>query len=242
MKTIFTLLFAGLFAAASAADGVLSVTVPSGKNFQVMVDGRMYGSNDPNIVIPNIQAGNHAIRVYRALANAGNGRNNRNSRTELVYSSNVYVKPAYHVDVMVNRFGRALVDEKALNDRNGRWDDDDYNGGYGNGNGGYGNNNGGYNQAMSSAEFDQLLSRVKNQWFGSGKMNTARSALQANYFTTAQVRQLLQQFASDSDKLELAKLAYRNTVDNRSYYQLYDVFSFQESRNELERYLRDFRN
>jgi hypothetical protein len=51
----------------------------------------------------------------------------------------------------------------------------------------------------------------------------------------------LQIFSSDNDKLELAKLAYRQTVDSRNYYTLYDVFSFQNGRDELDRYIKDNR-
>jgi hypothetical protein len=132
-------------------------------------------------------------------------------------------------------------------DRNNNYDrrDNDYgrnNGSYDNGkwnNDGYNN---GYNQAMNGSEFNQLVSRIRGQLFASGKLNTARDAVSRNYFSTAQVRQLLQLFNADNDKLELAKQAYRNTVDQGSYYALYDVFSYQSSRDELDRYIRGYRN
>jgi hypothetical protein len=73
------------------------------------------------------------------------------------------------------------------------------------------------------------------------KINIAKEGINENYFTTQQVRQILQLFSSDSDKLELAKLAYRNTVDQRSYAQLYDIFSYQSSRDELDQYIRNNR-
>ena len=72
-------------------------------------------------------------------------------------------------------------------------------------------------------------------------MNTAKDGLSRNYFTTSQVRQVLQLFSSENDKLELAKLAYRNTIDQRYFYQLYDVFSFQSTKDELDRYIKDYR-
>ena len=141
---------------------------------------------------------------------------------------------------MINRFGKALVDERNLRYSNDDWGN---NGNYGNGgygNGGYGNgNNNGYNQAMNENDFNQLLQKIRNQWVG--KITVARDGINKNYFTTYQVRQILQVFSSESDKLELAKLAYRNTVDQRNYTQLYDVFSFQSSRDELDQYIRNNR-
>jgi hypothetical protein len=82
---------------------------------------------------------------------------------------------------------------------------------------------------------------VKGQWFNNSKLNTVKEALPNNYFNTSQLRQLLQLFSVDKDKLELAKLAYRNTIDQRNYYTLNDVFSFQSSKDELEEYIRNQR-
>jgi hypothetical protein len=242
MKTLFTLLLITVFTSAFASnEGRLTITIASNKNVQVYVDGRAYRDNDNNFVFDNVQPGSHTIKIYRTGKN-NNGRNNRNNnKNELVYSSSVYVRPSYHVDVMINRFGKALVDERSLSDRNGRWDDDWSNDGYpdkGYDNGNYSND---YRQAISSYDFEQLVSRIKNQWFSSGKLNTAKDGVSKNYFNTSQVRQLVQIFSSDNDKLELAKLAYRQTVDSRNYYTLYDVFSFQSSRDELDRYTKDNR-
>src|SRR5687767_1175817 len=204
MKTIFTLLLATIFSTTAFAyeEGKLTVTFAANTNVQVVIDGRTYQQQDHSIVINNIPAGQHSIRIYKAK------RAGRSNRNELLYSANVYVKPSYHVDVMVNRFGKALVDEQSI--RNRREDNDWYGNDYpGSGsNGGYGNNNG-YNQPVSESEFGQVLQRVKSQWFGSAKMNTAKEELSRRYFTTLQVRQLLQLFTSESDKLELARLAYR---------------------------------
>ena len=248
MKNIFTLLLVTVSASAFAYDGgKLTITVPSSKNIQVYVDGRAYQDNDNTIVLNNIQAGNHSITIYKnsrnANANNGNyGRNNqrdkKNYRGEVLYSSNVYVRPSYHVDVMINRFGKALVDERAINGNYQNDDDDWYDTGSANGgynNGGYNN---GYHQAMSDYDFNQLVQKIRSQWLG--KQAAARDALNNNYFNTNQVRQVLQIFSSESDKLELAKLSYRNTVDQQNFRQLYDLFSYQ-SQSELDRYIRDFR-
>ena len=248
MKNIFTLLLVTASASAFAYDGgKLTISVPSSKNIQVYVDGRAYQDNDNTIVLNNIQAGNHSITIYKTSrnANANNGsygRNNqrdkKNNRGDVLYSSNVYVRPSYHVDVMINRFGKALVDERAINGNYQNDDDDWYDNGSANGgynNGGYNN---GYHQAMSDYDFNQLVQKIRSQWLG--KQAAARDALNSNYFNTNQVRQILQIFSSENDKLELAKLSYRNTVDQQNFRQLYDLFSYQ-SQSELDRYIRDLR-
>jgi hypothetical protein len=249
MKNIFTLLLATVSVSAFAYDGgKLTITVPSSKNIQVYVDGRIYQDNNNNtIVLNNIQPGNHSITIYKNNRN-GNGygnngrdnhRNNKNryDQRDVLYNSNIYVRSSYHVDVMINRFGKALVDERAINS-NYNEDEDWYDNG--NGNGGY--NNGGYNndyrQSMSDYEFNQVVQKIRSQWIG--KLSTAKDEINSHYFTTNQVRQVLQLFSSESDKLELAKLSYKNVVDRQNFRQLYDLFSYR-SQTELDQYAKDFR-
>jgi hypothetical protein len=233
MKAIFTLLLATVFTSAFARnEGKLTISIVSNKAYQVYVDGRQYQDNDGIFTLNNIQSGNHTIQVYRqGRNNNGNGRNRNNydRRGELVYSSTVYVRPSYPVDVLINRFGKALVDERALNEKSGRWDEDEW------GNGGYNN---GYNQAISDYEFNQLLQRIRNQWFG--RLGNAKDAINNNYFYTSQTRQLLELFTSESEKLELAKLSYAKIVDRQNFRQLYDLFSYS-SQAELDRFIRDNR-
>ena len=244
MKNIFTLLLATVSVSAFAYDGgKLTITIPSSKNVQVYVDGRIYQENNNNtIVLNNIQSGNHSITIYknnrRGNGYGNNGRdnrknNNRYDQRDVLYNSNVYVRPSYHVDVMVNRFGKALVDERVINNNYENDDDDWYDGGYGSG--GYNND---YQQAMSDREFNQVLQKVRSQWIG--KLSTAKDEIDGHYFTTNQVRQLLQLFSSEGDKLELAKLSYKNIADRQNFRQLYDLFSYR-SQTELDQYTRDFR-
>jgi hypothetical protein len=246
MKTIFTLLLATVFTSAFAYDeGRLTISVAV-KNAQVYVDGRIYQDDDNNFVLNNIQPGNHTIKIYRMVSKSngyGSARNSRKNvqKNELVYASTVYVRPSYHVDVMVNRFGKALVDEKAIANRNANWEDDDWNdGNTGYDNGGYKNGgyNNGYQQAMSDYDFNQLVQKIRNQWIG--KIATARDAVISNYFNTGQVRQIMQLFSSESDKLDLAKISYKNVVDKQNFRQVYDLLGYQ-SQAELDRYVRDYR-
>ena len=252
MKTLFTLLLATIFSSAAFAyeGGKLTISIAGNRNFQVYVDGRAYQDQDNTYTLNNLRPGNHTIAVYRTGRNYhdGQGRNNNrnnnrhNNRGELVYSSTVLVRSSYHVDVMINRFGKAMVDERVIAG-NGNWDDNDdwNNGGYGNGRDDYGQGgyNNGYNQAMSESAFNQVLYEIRNSWIG--KLGKAKDAIQRNYFTTIQIRQMIQVFTSESDRLELAKHSYRKIVDRQHFRQLYDQFSYQ-GQSELDRYVREYRN
>ncbi|RYY97501.1 MAG: DUF4476 domain-containing protein [Chitinophagaceae bacterium] len=242
MKTIFTLLFATLFTSAFAYDeSRLSITLANGRDLQLQIDDRNYSLQDNSIDINGIAPGQHTLRVVRYPRRGGGGRN---SRPTVLLSTSINVRPNMHLDIMVNRFGRIYTDERPLS---GRWDNSDN---WSNG-GGYGNNgNTGWNPnggapyataAMTDAEFAQLLAQVKKEWFSNGKQNVVREALVRNYVTVAQVRQLMQQFPFEAEKLEAAKTAYDRTVDQRNYYQLLDAFETQGTKDQFAQFLREHR-
>ncbi len=239
MKTIFTLLLATVFTTAFAADpGRITITIASNKNVEVYVDGRLVQDRDQTYVLNNVQPGAHRIQVYRAGRNAnGKTRNVRTNdrRNELIYSSTLQVRPSVHVDVMINRFGKALVDEKVLSGNRNQddWSDDEYDD-YGD----YGNYPQEYRKAMTAVEFENLMERVRNQWFG--KFATAKDAAGSKIFNTSQLRQLMLVFTADKERLELARFAHKNVTDLQNFKQVYDLLSYS-AQTELDRNIRDVR-
>ena len=102
-------------------------------------------------------------------------------------------------------------------------------------------NNAAFGAAMSTASFSQLLQRVHNQQYQSGKINEIRNALisTSNYFSTAQLKQLLTVVGSETERLNLAKLAYSRTSDPANFTQVVNLFYTQNNRDELNRFIVD---
>lgn len=94
--------------------------------------------------------------------------------------------------------------------------------------------------AMTDTKFNSLVATVNNKWSQALKGETESEAFNNpnNYFNTNQVRQLLTLITSESDRLDLAKLAYRSVTDSANFTQLYDLFKIQASRDELNDFLR----
>ena len=105
----------------------------------------------------------------------------------------------------------------------------------------YGDDNPVYTRvAMKEADFNTLYRDIQNR-FGIGAKMSALSNTFENatyYFTTTQVKQLIQLVSSETNRLELAKSSYDNIVDQANFSQLYSIFS-SSSKNELEVYVRD---
>jgi len=131
MKTIFTLLLSTIFSLASMAyDGTrLTVTSVGNNKMFVEVDGRRYNLDRNTVSIGNIRPGTHTVRVLRELKRKGGWNfGNGNRREETVYNIKVTFRDGYHFDILVNRFGKVLIDERRI-DPNSDWyddDDDDY--------------------------------------------------------------------------------------------------------------------
>ena len=234
----------------------------NGNSYQVVIDGRSYSSNMSgnngrwnsntsnrynNPVTLQLQTGQHSLQVY-------NVTNSRYGNTATpVYSSSFIIRQGYDASIDIRNNGRVQIAEIPQGYNNGRdgrrdrdWDrDHDRNGGYNNG--GYNNNgnwdrNTRYRAPMADYQFSQLLQTVRNKWFQSNKVTAEKNAFSTsgNYFSTYQVRQLLQLISSESSRLELAELSYRTISDPGNFSQLYDLFN-QRNRNELERYSRSAR-
>jgi hypothetical protein len=124
--------------------------------------------------------------------------------------------------------------------RDGQWgyqDQDSHDGRIGNRDDrGYNDNS--YNKTMNDFEFSRVLSSIQKEWSESNKMKSASQIINTSFFTTVQVKQMLQLFNFENNKLELAKQAYAKTIDQRNYFMINDVFSYSSSKDELARYIR----
>ena len=222
MRSIFTLLIA-LFVSASAFahnDGMLTITLPSDQ-FTVIVNGRIYDIVSNTVTIDNIRAGEYRIKIYRYNGNTGNMRQMRDP----LYSTFVMVKARYHVDMMINRFGKIYVDEQPLMGSN----TERY----------QGTNKYRRNFAMSAQDFNVLKQRVNAMRFTDEKMILVKEASFRNQFSSSQVVELIKEFSFESDKLEVAKLLYMNTIDKNNFYLVYSEFRFSSTKTELEKYIQE---
>jgi hypothetical protein len=266
MKAIFTLLLSTLFSFSLLAyDGTrLTVSSVSNIKMRVEVDGRRYYMDDKEIFIRDLRPGYHTVKIYRDKK-----KNTRwwdfgfgNNRQETVYYNQVYLRQGHHLDILINRFGKVIVDERRIDhnddwyhddddrhdrdrdrDRDRDWDKDrdrdkDRDNDHENRDPRYDDN---YNRVMSDFDFNQAKENLRKEWFENTRVSTAKFIMDRNYFTSQQVKELLQLFTFENNKLDLAKYAYRKTMDRRNYYIVNDVFAFANSKDELARYIRDYR-
>jgi len=251
MSKMYTLLLVSFMSMAAFADerpkqSRITIATYENADISVQVDGRRYDERDNTIRISNVNPGYRKIQVYRRESSGGMfGR----VRERLIYNSNVYVKPRTEVEIFINRNGRAQVQEFDLDRRNDRrdddrWDRDDRYNDRDNRNDDRWDdrdNNRPGRGGMSSQSFQSMMQTLRRESFDNTRLTLARQMIDRNSFETSQVREMLQLFSFESNRLDLAKYAYRNTVDRQNYHGLYDVFSFSSSKDELARYCNNYR-
>jgi Domain of unknown function (DUF4476) len=242
MKSLFTflaLVIATLSASAYYGETKLTISSSSNVTVRVMVDGAKYNSSgNSELVIKNLPAGYHTIKVFQKKNGRGSGSFDRGGY-QVVYTGQVYLKAQYHTDITVNRFGKVLVDEQQM--RFGYNEDDDDEWGDNNGGNGGGNNGGGYQQAMNSRVFEQFKQTLRSESFDNSRLTMARQTICNNFFTAVQVKEIVSLFSFETSKLDIAKYAYAFTVDKGSYFVVSDAFSYSSSKEELANFIRDKR-
>lgn len=234
MKKIFTLIIAMVLTVSLYAyygQSKLSISATGKANLRVMVDGNKYRANNNVIMINDLEEGYHTIKIFLLKNKKGGVFGNPNKGYQQVYSSRVYVKSGYFTDIVVNRFGKAFIDEQPVTYGYYDEEDDDW----------YDiRNTGGENydnQAMNTQSFEQFKRAIKNEHFDDTRLSIAKQVISSNYFTSAQVKEIVQQFSFESSKLDIAKYAYKYTLDKGSYFIVNEVFSFSSSKEELQKYI-----
>ena len=263
MRTIFTL-FASLLLSISllaAPKGIgtrlksmLTVKSVDRGAIHVVVDGRRFEPNDNYMRIQGIESGSHNIKIYRERSASLFILSYK--KYDVVFNNFITIRPNTNVMISVDRFGKATLIENRMDgwgmgraekdwDRNHEFNydrginqgdfDKDRDGKFGDYETDYG-----YGQGMNDREFNSVLQQISKEWLETNKMKSATQIVTTNSLSSAQVKQMILLFNFESNKLELAKQAYQNTVDKKNYYMINDVFSFNGSKDELARYIRNF--
>lgn len=251
MKKISTLLLSSMFSLSLLAfDGSrLSIsTISNTMNLKIEVDGRRQNMTDNSVTIRNLGEGYHQVKIFRDRKNGNGFGSNNNSgfgrRSEMIYNSSVYLRRGFGLDIIVSRSGKVFTDESQIDQNDDYYGDDenDYQGNnyHGNNNNGGGWDNG-YGNVMNAREFEQVKEFIRKEWFENNRLTSTKVIIDKNNFTAQQAKDLALLFSFENNKLEIAKYAYRKTVDKQNYYIVNDAFGFSNSREELARFIRDVR-
>ena len=117
MKKIFTFLFASLIAATTFAAGHQpTVTINGSRNYEIMIDGRKYVTNNKSVInLTDLRNGQHSVKVYDMKG--------KFIRKPKLVAASTFRLSNNDVAINVDRSGNVQISES----RNG-WDRDNRNG------------------------------------------------------------------------------------------------------------------
>jgi hypothetical protein len=200
--TLFVLLFCTLSGFAVANESRLSISYLSNSNYSIMVDGRFQAniSNGHEDFFRIVQPAYHSIKIYRQGIGYYNQR--------LVYQTRIFIRPNLHIDIVVNRFGKALIDERPIGftDIYGEECDIPFNG----------QHSGGYRQPMNNRDYESLQQTLRNEAFEDTRLQAARVAISRQCISTSQVKGLMELFSFEQNKLYQCDL-YNMPIFYKSY-------------------------
>ncbi|MBZ0202118.1 MAG: DUF4476 domain-containing protein [Ignavibacteria bacterium] len=92
-------------------------------------------------------------------------------------------------------------------------------------------------KVMKNEDFKDLKGSVSNRSFETSNVSILKSAIDANSFTSEQLKELLGYFTFEDSKLEIAKYGYKKICDTKNFFKVYEAFTFDSSIEELKNYI-----
>jgi hypothetical protein len=90
---------------------------------------------------------------------------------------------------------------------------------------------------IAPAEFDRMVSSVKNKSFEATMAETAKTITKKTCLTVSQVEEMIDVFSFENTKLDYLKFAFKYTYDMDNYYRVADKLTYSNSQSELLKYI-----
>ena len=97
----------------------------------------------------------------------------------------------------------------------------------------------GCEKPVEADRFKRMMERIYDASFSEDKVNLAKQILRTNCLVIEQLLEIMEEVGFDEGQLDLAKFAYDHIYDLENYYEVFSVFSFSSSSEELDEFLQD---
>lgn len=200
------------------------IRIPERGRYSIEVGDQMINNSNGKYRFFDLRSGMIPISIYQ--------------NDFLIYRTRVNV--AYNSRVVLDFFsdyGLYLLGTYPLNNNPygvNEWDDiwnRPYGGNWGNPHNGY------YSNVMNPTEFNSFLKAIKNESFDDGKKDLIFVSSYDVNFTAKQIKEILDTFSFDDNKLDIAKKLYHRCLDRHNFYIVSDAFTFSSNKKKLNEYI-----
>lgn len=220
MKTIKFILLLAIFTIFLGSKVIfasyLNISLVDNSNFTATINNINYNQQTNVVEVSGIPGGSHYVKIIKQAAPRGNWNT-------IIFEGYVKIPDNCSVYASIDELGNFMMYKKLYGDKQVTEHHDDQ----------YG--------IMNSRDFADFKKLIGDRTFESTKLDMTKSVIDNNYFATDQVREILSWFVFESNKLELAKYAFKNTVDRNNYFKLYDIFVFESNVTDLDNYIKNYR-
>lgn len=217
----FLLFTLGLFAQNNSN---LTISTTGSSNLKIRLANKKYSLQDRSVTFQGLQPGTYNLSIYQLQKKAfGSG-----TEYVTVFDKTITLSSQKHMEICVLRFGKVAFDEKSI-------ERDEWNENYNNPepDNEWGHNRNGNWKTMDATEFAKIKSAISGEFSDDDKMTMAKVVLKNNWFTTEQLKKLVELFFYDDKKLEFAKYAYDYCVDKGNYYQVATLLFYETNKKQL---------
>lgn len=200
--------------------------IPENGNFSVEIGDQYIANNAGKFRFFDLNAGRIPISIYEngylVYRTRINIQNNRRLVLDFFTGKGLYLLDAYPVQNQTYGFNE--------------WDDV-WNNPYGNNFNNNPNQNF-YGNVMNERDFTNFLySLRKSASFDNSRIDLIQLQMKNTYFTSLQIKSLLNEMSFDKNKLTVAKMAYSKCVDRQNFFAVFEAFSFDSYRRQLSDYI-----
>ncbi|MFH0895970.1 MAG: DUF4476 domain-containing protein [Bacteroidota bacterium] len=187
--------------------------------FNVVLDGNFFSDNTTTYSINNLTPGKHFLKVYKY---APSHYSWSNPVAITVFAGFIQIPSSAKVYAMIDNLYTFKVYEQTpiygeIYEYMNTYEEPYY--------------------SMPSFAFQSLKSTVAAASFDATKLKISQQAISANKVMASQVAELMAMMTFEATKLDLAKYAFRYTLDKENYFMVNRAFTFESSIEELDEYL-----
>jgi hypothetical protein len=194
--------------------------------FVVSIDQRLYYNPDGYFSVGNLNGGYHDFKLYSYIPLTLN----RIDSTLMICSGTLYIAPSSRMLIILDPSKRFYISQyynplqysmntNINNPINAKYFPIiPYN-------------------CLDSTSYKELLMALKDVPFSDLKVTLLKESVFFNGIRTEQVKELMQLFPFDKDKLSLAVFCYGSCVDKQNFSQVGEAFSFPQTMQELKNQL-----
>ena len=230
--TILLLLIAAVIS--YSQNSYLQLSLFDDGNFAVTLDNASLSPGN-YAEFDNLSAGEHTLKVNRI-------NDDPNLQGEILFDGKFKIPSGTDLYAVIDEYNTFVVYKKKkyghnrlipsgeyvqkCGDSNGKKENDQYS-----------TNDECRYKVMKKDDFKDLKKSVNNRSFESSNSAIIKTAIDENYFTAEQIRELLGFFTFEDTKLEIAKYSYKKICDTKNFFKVYDAFDFESSITELKNYI-----